>query len=818
MKKENKKTGLAQKFFLVEKKKEIEKKPLSVRFCDALISVCLFLSFFVTPLFFLNLTAQGLAFEKYVFLTVILLIGLIAWATKSVILGSAKIKRSFLDWPVLFFLLALAGATIFSVEKGVSFLGDFASPGKGFLGVLTMFLFVYFLANNFSKRRQRYVLLGLVASNFFFLVFFALLRFEEIAGFLRLSAVFSPLGTTVTASVFVGALIPLLMALIIGAGKIFWERGGWFLKGVFMLTLAADLVFLFLINLFVFWPALIAGTLVFLVFLVSKIVKTGRPSYWPIAVFLLLVFFYVVGDIKLVNLKLPAEVGPSHAASWQIAKKSAGESLVFGSGPSTFKYDFAKFKPQTLNLTGAWNVYFDTAQGAFFEVLATLGLAGLLTLVLLLAAFLLTAVWVLVKARKNSDKLLLAGSLGAFSVFVFSAFYLSFNSILILLAFFFGGLLYAAVLRTKGFKFPVVNLNIRASAQNAILLASVFLFVSAGVVVFFALLTRTFAADYYAKKADQAPNLETAIKQMTASVQLADYQAVYYSRLGQYYMALVNEEVAKPEAEFDRVKALSYLQTAIASSRQALALKSEDVEVVAAMASIYENATLYVSDAQQFARDNYLKMSELEPVNPIPHIRLGVLIQNAITEGTSEEEKEQILSQTILHYQRALELKPDLAGVYSGIAFAYEQMKDMDKAIIGMARAIELSSQNLGYRFELARLYFNRGIKTAAVLQAPENQQQLIQGEGVPQEQLSVEPPSQTAGSSKMNEDLKTAENILINLTEVYPDYANAHYLLGVLYEQVGRRAEARERYQKTVLLLPEGKDKEAVEERIKKL
>lgn len=800
--------------------KKTETAP-AVKFCNWLISASLFLIFLLGPLFFVNLTFQGIIFEKYVFFFVLLLIGLVAWATKAIILGGTKIRRSFLDWPILLFLLAVVLSTIFSVSKATSLFGAYGAPGKGLIGLLALFVFVYFLVNNFNKRRRLQALVALAVSDFLFLVLFALAQFVPADSFLGFLVGFNPLVTTGAATIFVGALVPLLLLGILGA-DILWTGGkknlALFWRGFFILTLALNLVFLFGARQYVFWPATIVGVLVFLVFLISRVVKTKQSfASWPIAVFLALVFFYVVGNVNVLSFSLPAEVGLSQSLSWQVSKNSLGENLVLGSGPSTFKYDFAKFKTPDFNQTIAWNVYFDSARGFFFETLATLGVAGTLTLVLLLATLAFVALLVLIRAQETIDKLFLAGGLGALGVLLVSAFFLTFNSAIILFSFLVGGFLYACVLNTRGFSFPETKLSLKSSPQNAILLASTFLLISAGVVVFFALLTRSFIADYYARQALAASNFEQARQNIERAIELVDYQPIYYARLGQYYMALVNEEVTKKEEDFDRVRALSYLQTAISAAKKSYDLNPNDVEAASALAAIYENATLYIGDARDFANQYYQRVTELDSANPVPYVRLGFLQYSQVNDKTSQEDKQRILSQAIVYYQKALELKPNLPGVYSGIALAYEAMDDFARAEENALKAIELAPQSADYRLELARLYFNRGVKEGTVAQ--QELASVIEGGETQPTDLSLQPAAgKTQEYLKMNQDLEAARKILVNLTEVYGSYANAHYLLGLLYERTGQISRAKESYQKTLELLPDGQDKILLKEKIDSL
>ncbi len=792
-----------------------KKKSLAVRFCEGVISVVLFLIFFLVPLFAVGTTAQGTAFEKFSLFSVLILFGLIAWMTRGIIVGRVSLKRSFWDWPVLLFLGAVILSTIFSVNKNGSLFGSFGAPGKSLIGIFSLIIFIYFLVNNFNRKRRGLALLGLGLANFIFLIFSFGVQFSFLAAKIKFFANYNPLGSTGNASIFISALIPLLIIGILGV-KTIWQTKVWreFFKLFFGVTLTADLIFLFMSSPFIFWPAPILGVLVLLIFLVSRVIKIDNSGLsWPIATFLILIFFYVVGGIPSLALKAPAEVSLSSDFSWQIAKNSLKDNLLFGSGLSTFKYDFAKFKPQNFNDNAVWNVYFDSARGLFFEVLATMGIVGALTLILLLAGLAFISIFVLIKAQKMSDKLFLAGGVGALAVLGISAFVSVFDSVSLLLGGLFVGLLYASVLNSQGFNFPRTNLSLKASPQNAIILASVFLFVSAGVVVFFALLTRSLVADFYVKKATTADTAQEAVGWTTNAIRLVDYQPLYYARQGQYYMLLANEEVSKSkDGGLDRVKTLSYLQAAISAARRSLDLAPNDVETVHVLASIYENATLYVSDAGSLAENFYKRMNELEPNNPAPYIRLGYLRFSGVTKETPKEDKERILAEAIVYYQKALDLKSSLASPYSGIALCYEAMDNYDKAIANMLEAVKTSPNDLGYRVELARVYFNRGVKNGAVIQSEPAQVLTNQPD---QNNLSLRQTNQKPQYVQLNKDLEMAQKILTDVIANYDKYADAHYLLGVLYEKTQRFEQAKAEYRRAADLLPDGRDKKSLEDKI---
>jgi hypothetical protein len=73
----------------------------------------------------------------------------------------------------------------------------------------------------------------------------------------------------------------------------------------------------------------------------------------------------------------------SQQVSWAIAMESLKLSPLLGTGPSTYLSDFTRFKPVTYNLTPNWAIRFTSASNYYLQILTTLGLLGLTSMVFL---------------------------------------------------------------------------------------------------------------------------------------------------------------------------------------------------------------------------------------------------------------------------------------------------------------------------------------------------------------------------------------------------------------------------------------------------
>ena len=122
-----------------------------VKLLDAVIKISLFAIFLGIPLFFTNLTFQGIAFEKQMYFYFWILIALVAWGSKGGYIGEMKIKKTPLDVPIIAFWFFYLIATVFSADRWHSFVGFFGDPSRGFISITAMIILYYLILSNFSQ-------------------------------------------------------------------------------------------------------------------------------------------------------------------------------------------------------------------------------------------------------------------------------------------------------------------------------------------------------------------------------------------------------------------------------------------------------------------------------------------------------------------------------------------------------------------------------------------------------------------------------------------------------------------------------------------
>ena len=775
-------------------------KITSTRGLDLIIGTAITLVFFLSPIFFTGLVAQGIGFEKMILFYFLVLVGIVAWVTRGVITGELNIKRTPLDLPILAILAIFTVSTILSVSTRDSLIGSYGGSAKGLVSLFVFVLFFYLVINNINAKRIRNIFWALVASTSLLIVY-SLLQLAQIyilpMAFTHARA-FNPLGSLSGLTMYLVSVLPLLVVAATQTREIISKPGplAIVVKVAVSLVILGGLIVLALLNGFTFWPIAIVGLVIVLMFLLAKIIKvTSNNLIIPLAVFLALIILLVLGNFNIVNLQLPAEISLSRGASWSIAKASLGENPIFGSGPGTFYYTFSKFKSPSFNATPLWNVRFDSATGTFFELMATVGALGVVAIAVLGLIALSIAFLTLIKStNREVNSILLALFASFISILLYSNLF-TVNNSFILLAVIISILTVAASLVMYPERFRDLKLSFRASPKFALALAAIFLFVSAGVVVLFTMGLKMYLADIYARQAIDAASAQTKIDKLNQAIALAPYQDKYYLTLANVYMGEANQAALNGG---NQTAVGSDLSQAIDNGKRAVDISANSASNNEQLALIYENASFYTRGALEWAEQLYHKVNELDPQNPTPSLRIALVNMARSNAETDPEEQKYYINEAIKSYDDAIAKKGDLAAAYYGKAIADEKLNDIDQAIEELRRAVLVAGNNLDYRFELGRLYFNRGVSQPKIDQnafekisendiTPGNENSTTT-----EDTISVTPTQPAGAVVSMNDDLKLAEQLFLSIIAANPNHANALYSLAVLYKKTGETENAK--------------------------
>lgn len=777
---------------------------------DIIITGSIYLIFFLCPLFFTGFVNRGMDFEKMVLFYFLVLLGTVAWVTKGVVKGELEFKRTPLDLPIISMVVIFIVSTFFSINTKDSLVGAYSSSAKSLVAIAIFALFYYLVVNNINRKKIKSIFFLLVASSSLIIVY----SFMQLLGFFILPMSFTkfpefnPLSSLSGLTMFLTMILPLLVVAVAQVKEIYPKLNNIFVvfikffAGLIVLIGLTVLVFL---NGFTFWPVAIVGAVILLMFFLSKIVFIKNNNLIiPLAFFLLLIIFLVLGNFNIINLNLPAEVNLSRGISLDIAKRSLAENPILGSGPSTFYYDFSQFKGAGFNSSPLWNTRFNSSTGALFELASTVGSIGILAFVVVILIAISICFLALIKINEKELHSVILALFASFVIAILFAILFALNNSLILISVLISVLTVSSAVIVYPEKFKTIKLSFRTSPKYALALATIFLCVSAGVVVLFTMGLKMYLADIYVKQAFAEQSIDEKINKLNKAVVLFPYEDSYYIELANLHMVLVNQEV---NGARDQAKIENNLSRAIEFGKKAIEISPNKAYNNESLSLIYENASFYTRGALEWAENLYNKLIELEPDNPVPHLRMALINMARANAEEDKEEKAYYINEAIKKYDEAIAKKDDLSPAYYGKAIAFEALNNQDEAIEQLKKAVILDRNNIDYRFELGRLYFNRGVYQINLSQTATEE---IAEEESDDSNLSVEANQPTGGVVESNDDLKMAEEIFYSVLQLNSNHANALYSLGLLYQKTGRIKDARIAIDQLLTIIT---DKETVKE-----
>lgn len=756
---------------------ETKKNKFSVRLCDWIISLSLVLIFFGFPVFFTGVTFQGVSFEKQIYFYFWTLLALAAWAIKCVIVGEMKVRRTPLDIPIIAFLAAYALSSFFSKDHWHSFWGFFGDPSRGLASAIMVVAVYYMVFSNLNAKKFKLFLIGLVFANLIAAIWTTLaisgIKFipDKIAQFAPLSLTGSFTGLSVYFSIMIPLLIVAVFLVVQNAKNkiVKWAS-------VFLILANVTLNLFLLLALYAFiawisWIALLAGVAVVLIYALSKIVKLPNFSWvWlPIAIFIVILVFIMSGQfLDIAKINLPAEVSLNYSTSWSIARdavKNGFSAGAIGSGPATYGYNFSLFRPKEFNLNALYNLRFFQGTGIPFESLPTIGVIGVIFLLILVLSFLSIGFYLL-NGAQDGEKFYSLGFFSSSLIFLINAFSVRIESAILLLGALISAVALAALLKESDSLESYLNLSLKVSPKFALALAFIFMVVASGVTFLFIFIGKVFMADAYFGLTSRSREVnEDILGKMRKAVNLYGHESRYFIRLSQAYAVLANQEALKEDREKDAVKIQGYLNDSVAAAKRAKSMSDSDVTAAENLAQIYENAGFYAADFFSLAEDSYKRALELEPHNPNFFVKLGQIKISRAGTKDDEKEKKTMAEEAKNLFQKSIDEKADFDPGYYNLALAEETLGNLDGAVNNAAKAYSINRNNVGYAFVLGRLHDKRG----------------------------------------KDDDNKIAESLFKQILAVNNKEINTHFYLGMLYEKTNENSKAIDEYQKIIDLLPSG-------------
>lgn len=382
-----------------------------------------------------------------------------------------------------------------------------------------------------------------------------------------------------------------------------------------------------------------------------------------------------IAVVAYISLMLPgSELSPNlipYNASWAVtldALKSS-KSVFFGVGLANFSSLFTAVKPLGLNAGTQWNIFPASASSELLQLLATAGLTGLGT-------FLLVALRGIAHRGKNTG---VHAVLRLIAILSFVSFLVTPASLASVILFFVSiGLL------SDG---EEKNTPLSPAWKGAALAVSVV----AGIAVLF-YSTRAYAAEahmYRAQKALSANDGRAVYAEHLKAIRLIPGTASYrlsYSQVNLSLASALSQKTDLTEAEREQVTVL--VQQAIREAKLAVSLRPNDVRGWQNLGSIYRNLINVADGADQFAITSYAQAVVLDPGNPALRVEFGGLLYQLATSTKDENTKNGLLARAVQEFQTAIQLKNDYANGYYNLSKALESAGNTQGAYAAMQKAV----------------------------------------------------------------------------------------------------------------------------------
>jgi tetratricopeptide (TPR) repeat protein len=656
---------------------------------DKAIYLILLLVAGITPLLFLNQTTEFYDMPKLVFLLVatIVLLGLsiFSWILK----GKITVTTTPLDAPLLLFLAVILISTFFSGTRFQAIYGDFPSV-HGSAVSWAVYIFLYFITVSNLKNLTRirnflYVLyasatvVALITLSSFFGIFFPL----DLAKGVN----FTPTGSTFSTIALLMLLLPLPLVSILNPNKYLPSGLALILFVLFGVTIAligstaayVILLFVFGVSLFVSKNHLTKKGLILFIISAIAIGSTLILAYVP----------FPGNTTQQLEAAFPKEIQLPIPISWKVSASSFRDAPFFGTGPSSYLFNFTSYKPVEFNLLKYWNFSFGVASNEFLQVLGTLGLLGFFALILLCLVIIKNSNKFLSLthhdgSENNSQNIILSALAisGLLSIALFAIHATTLTSTVITLFILAVLMMSQESIRNKETEF---SMGIKAvTSQNRqfdLLPVVIFIIFLIGAITVLAKTYTAVVADYYHRQALSQANKDGALtyQYLQKAESLNPLIDLYRVDMAQTNFALANAIAVQkgptkdnPNGSLtdqDKQTIQTLLSQAINEGRASVVISPRSSRNWEVLASVYRNITGVANNALTFSLDAYGKTIQRDPLNPLLRFSVGELYYSIQNYDTA-----------IRFFTDAINLKPDYVNAYYNLVLAYREKGDLQSA------------------------------------------------------------------------------------------------------------------------------------------
>ena len=770
-----------------------ETLPKVSKFLDWVIEICLKAIVIFTPLFFLPFTLDVLELNKQTLYIVLILIATTAWFGKALADRKFSMARSWFNIVISLFGIGWLVTSLFSKDIYLSMLGNFGQMQMSFATIAAVIIFYFVVINHIQTKKKLYCYLitflvsSAVVGLFGILQLMGVFSLGWLADFTK-NISFNTIGTINSLAVYMSVPLVLAASLTVfgckdgecNLGKVNKNKAIAMNVTVWV-SLLASLVVLLLIDFWVAWAAALFGLVLLVVLPLIRATKISHPMRIAVPVILACVSVLLLIFKTPINLNLPAEVSPSMTASWSIAKSTLHEAPLFGTGPGTWIYDYAKYRSPAVNLSQFWTVRFERGLSTALTLLPTIGIVGMALIAMIIISGIVKSAMHLVREKDDDNWQAYLSVFVPWITIVFLAFFYNYNFAHVFAFGFFMSLLVALIVK-KAYIWEA-----RKGSIGSVVISVIFVVLCVAALSGTWVMGQRLAADSAYSKAVQnyrnGQPIDKSIEALNSAVAMNRWNDVYYRNLSQAYLIKAGQEFAELSQDQEGAAKINQIVAgSIDTGKKATEINPMNVDNWENLAIIYQSISSFTQGADEFAIQYFQKALEREPNNPVYSNEIGkihimradalqTLLQSEDQE-TKQQAEQQIkdeLDQAAEWFNRSIQAKSDFAPAHYYLGLVYERQGRIADAITKLEQVLSVNNKDVGIAFQLAILYYRNDAKDKA-------------------------------------------QTMFEQIIAFEPKYANARWYLSALYEEQGKLDKALEQVQTVAQTNP---DNENVKQRI---
>lgn len=698
-------------------------------FLNGLVNGCLYLLAFAIPLFVCQGFTDAIEFSKQSLLIPVVAIALVAWIGKALAERKLVLTRHWMHLVVGLFGLGYLLSAAFSQDRMLSFFGAPGQVAWSFATVLAFLALYFVVVNQVRTTEKLYDLLFVYLGGSLVVAIFGLL---QISGVHILGGVFSSNAINTVGTAFSLAAY-LVVPLLLSAGLAFHgcrnnvcllgSKGPMGIAARVMVwaTGILSLVYIFLVDYWLTWAILLVGTVVMVAVAYARTKKVSNPLRLAIPGVLIVVSALLLAFKAPIAMNIASEVSPSAMASFEISKQALRDHAIFGTGPGTWIYDYAKYRVQLVNLSPFWNVRFDRGYSTFLTLLATTGIVGVALWLILILSLLVKAVTQLTKEKDDDAWYAYLVTFTGFVALIFTSFFAHLN-IAHAFAFWLLMSLLTALVAKNTITWEKNSTVVFGLLSVKFIVLSVVAISAAWLIGQRALAESRFTSAVSTFRANG--NLDEVIGKLESARALNPTADVYVRNLAQANLVKAARLIqAKPSAE-DAAKVNLAIKNAVDLGIAATNVNPQNVDNWSNVALMYQSVASFVQGADEYAITNYKAASDREPQNPVFLSEIGKLYllradayrteinsTDAAKKATAEKGVQENLALAEDFLKKSIVAKPDYLAARYQLGVVYERQNRVKDSIAELEKVLTLNNKDVGVAFELSILYYRDGRK-----------------------------------------------------------------------------------------------------------